>query len=925
MPDWKRYLRETLVLPAMKDHREERMIEEIADHLEDLYREAVSRGATPDEAERTVKAWLGDPERVAEALAGTEPHRVRARMDRWFEGREDALRSRGGLRSFLADGLRDLRLGARSLARRPAFTGVSVLVLAFGIGATTAIFTLLDAVVLSPLPFDAPERLVTIHHAAEAWGMDDAGQCAAWHFTYEDESQAFEALGMFSGGRSLVTGEGPPEALAALQITEGVLEALRLAPVVGRGFGAADMDPDGPGTVMLGEGYWRTRYGRDPAVVGRTLRVNGEPREIIGVVPRRVSALGVAAPDLVTPLRFRRASLFVGNIGYGGVGRLREGVDLEAATQDLNRVLPLAWEKFAGGPVESSSGDPSGFTARLRPLEETVVGPVADLLWVVLGGVGVVLLIACANVATLVLVRAEGRQGEMSVRAAMGASGPRMAWESLKESLVLGVLGGAGGLLFAWLGLGALLRMAPPDLPRLGEVALDGRVLLFALALSLGTALLFGLAPVVHYGRARLVQTLKAGGHGGVRAGGRRARDLSAVLQMALALVLLVASGLLLRSFQALRSVDPGFGDPDDVAVARLYIPRPEVEDPADVASTYETIARRVEAIPGVTAVAYGTSLPMDGNGNVNPFYVRGREEAPEARRSRRHKWVGGGYFETLHIPLLAGRAITWEDAHERAPVAVLSETLAREAFGSPEAALGRHVAARPDPPVWKEVVGVARDVREDGPAQAPPDLVYWPQVTLAFWEGNAPDEVETWRDAGLAIRGPRIRTEGFRQALESAIWEVNPNLPLLRLQTMPELMAGYTERTSFTLILMGIAGGMALVLGLVGVYGVIAYGVSRRSHELGMRMALGANRSRVLRMVLRQGAGLAAVGIFLGLALAWSLSRFIAALLFEVAPVDPLTYGLIAGGLLLVALGASYLPARRAAGVDPVEALRME
>jgi predicted permease len=907
----------------MKGHRDERALMEMADHLEDLYREALSRGASEEEAKAFVLGWLGDPVRAAEELTSVEPGHVRAEVDRWMEHREEDLRLRGSVGSAIGDGLRDLQTGLRALARRPLFTGVVVLVLALGIGAVSAIFTLVDAIVLSPLPFDESDRLVAVQHAAPGRGLSDAGQCAAWHFTYEDESRAFDDLGMFTTGTASVTGNGDPEAVPVLQVTDGVFRAVRLTPVAGRIFAPEDMDPDGQPTIMLGHGYWLTRFGGDPSVVGSTLQVNGSTREIIGVAPPHVTGLG-SDPALVIPLRFRRSSLFVGNIGYDAVGRLREGVTLEEAAVDLNTVFPMAWEKFPGGPVASSS-DPSLYTAEVYPLKDDMVGGVADLLWVLLGGVGVVLLIACANVANLFLVRADGKAGEMAVRAAMGASGRRIGWEYMKESLLLGIMGGAGGLVLAQVGLRSLLAMAPSNLPRLDEVTLDSTVLLFTLVVSVGSGLFFGVFPMLRHRRGNLVAALKEGGKTGL--GDRRGNRVQNVLgigQVALALVLLVASGLMLRSFQTLRNVDPGFESPEDVLSIRLYVPGSEVPVAADVATTYEAIVQSLGSIPGVTSVGLGTSIPMDVGNNVNPFFVRGQVLDPDGPRiSRRHKWIGEGYLETLGISLLSGRFFTWDDIHARAPIAMLSEGLAREVFGSPEAAMGQYIAARPDPPEWKQIVGIVADVRDDGMSDSPPALVYWPQVTLAFWEGMDPDQVQTWRGSGIAIRSDRLGTPGFLEAVEEAVWAVNPNLPLLGARPLDELVADSMARTSFAMILLGIAGMVSLTLGLVGVYGVISYGVSQRSRELGMRLALGADASQVLAMVVRQGMILAGGGVVLGLGIAVGVTRLMSSVLFGVDPVDPGTFASVAIGLLLVAGVASYVPARRAARVDPVEALR--
>jgi putative ABC transport system permease protein len=925
MRDWKQWLLQNLELPTMNNGRDHRIIEELADHLEDMQSESLAMGTGEAEAEAQVLAWLGDPAEAAMELLRCEPGHVRAQMSRWAEEREELLRHRGGRWVPVADLGRDLRMAVRALGRRPLFTGVSVLVLALGIGATTAIFTLVDAVVLSPLPFPQPDRLIAVQHAAPGRGMSDVGQCAAWHFTYVDEAQSFSDLGMFAGSTASVTGHGDPEAVPSLQVTSGVFRAARVTPLVGRVFSEEDDDPDGPATIMLGEGYWRSRFDADPGVVGQTIAVDGATREIIGVMPKEIEALGYRH-SIIVPLRFRRSSLFVGNIGYDAVGRLRDGVTMEEAQTDLTRVFPQAWEKFPGGPVASSSR-PDLYQVDLRSLKKDLVGPVANLLWVLLGGVSVVLIIACANVANLFLVRAEGKDGEMAIRTAMGASRRRITWEYLKESLLLGLMGGVGGLVLAQAGLRSLLTLAPANLPRLAEVTLDPTVLLFTVLVSLGAGFFFGMFPMFRKGREHLVDALKEGGRSRMRDRGRhRAQNVLAVSQMALALVLLVASGLMLRSFQSLRERDPGFGNPDNILALRLNIPGSEVPLAADVATTFEMIVRRLEEIPGVTSVGLASSVPMDGWNNVNPFLVRGQEPGSEAASvSRRHKWIGPEYLETLRIPLILGRTVTWDEIHARAPVALLSERLAREVFGSAEEAIGQYVAARPDPPQWKEVIGIVADVRDDGLDRDPPALVYWPHVTLGFWEGNAPDQVQVWRSAGIAIRSDRMGTPGFLEDVQAAIWEVSPNLPLMGVRPLSEMMAASMGRTSFAMVLLGIAGLVALVLGLVGVYGVISYAVSQRARELGMRMALGAQASQVQRMVLRQGFVLAGVGVALGLGLAFGLTRLMSALLFGVNAVDPLTYAAVSGGLLAVSLMASYLPARRAAKVDPMTALRLD
>ncbi len=730
---------------------------------------------------------------------------------------------------------------------------------------------------------------------------------------------------MYGTGLATITGQGEPESVQGLGVTSGVFRALRMPPVAGRIFTPEDDEPEAPNLVLLGYGYWQTRFGGDPNVVGQTIEANSDTWEIIGVMPASLQSLG-SDPALIFPFRFDRSTLFVGNIGFGGVARLRDGVTLDQASADAARLLPLAFEKFPGGPVADFS-ERAQFAPNIQPLKERLVGNVTNLLWILMAGVGVVLLIACANVANLFLVRADGKETEMAVRSAMGANRGRIGWEYLKESLVLSVVGGLGGLTLAYVGLEALVAAGPDNLPRLDEVSVNRGVLFFALAVSLGAGAFFGMFPVLRQARAALVDALKEGGRTGT--GGRKRHRTQAVLavsQMALALVLLVASGLLVRSFVSLRSVDPGFDNPESVLTLRLTIPSSEVVDPAEVAATHELVARRLAEIPGVNSVGLATSIPMGLGGNVNPLYVDGVEYTGDQTATiRRHKWIGEGYLETMQIPLLLGRSLTWQDVHDRAPVVLVSESLARAYWDSPEAALGQRVAVRPDPIRWHEVVGVVADVLDDGLGQTPPLMVYWPQVTLAFWEGTTLDNVQTWRGMGYAIRSPRVGTTGFLDQVREAIWEVNPNLPVRSLLPLEELMAQSIARTSFTLVLLGVAAGVALLLGLVGVYGVISYSVSQRSQEMGLRMALGAQAAQVKRMVLRQSLVLSVIGVAIGLGLAFGLTRLMAGLLFGVSPVDLVTFLSVAVGLTAVALLASYLPARRAAGADPMNALRAE
>jgi putative ABC transport system permease protein len=709
-----------------------------------------------------------------------------------------------------------------------------------------------------------------------------------------------------------------------MDVTQGVFPTLRLHPIVGRAFRAEDHDPDGPHTIMLGFGYWQSRFGGDPAAVGQILRVDGIDREIVGVMPAEVRLLGRDA-GVIRPLRYRRSELFVGNIGFGSVARLAKGVTIEEAQADLARILPMAWEKFPGGPVVDFS-DPADHRVEVLPFKEVIVGGVSRLLWILLGAVAIVLLIAAANVANLMLVHFDARQDDLAIRVALGAGRARILWDHLKETLPLAVVGGVLGLIFGQLGLKAVLGLGGATLPRADGVASSPTVVLLALVLSLCCGLLLGWIPSRHVGREDPAEMLRERGRSLMaNRASRRTQSLLTVGQVALVFVLLVAGGLMLRSFQALARVSLGFASPDELLAVELYIPQQEIPSAAEVATTYEAIVRRLAEVPGVTAVGLATAIPMSGDGNVNPLYIEGSILDPAVNGNiRRHKWITGGFLEALEIPVVAGRSITWDDVHDRAPVALLSEGLARELFGTPQAAIGQRVAARPDPPVWKQVVGVVADVHEDGPSQDPPALVYWPHATLAFWQGDSADELLVWRAGGIAVRGREIESSAFLEAVRQAIWDVNPNLPV-RSEPMRSLIQGWTDRASFCMVLLLLAGAVGILLAIVGVYGVVAYGVSRRSVELGLRMALGARFTQVQSMVLRQGMTLGMVGVGLGLAAAVVLSRLLTSLLFGVSPSDPVTHLGVAVALLVVVAIASYLPARRASRIDPMAALRSE
>jgi predicted permease len=810
----------------------------------------------------------------------------------------------------------------RKLVKAPVFTAVSILTLGLAIGANTAIFSVVNSVLLEPLPFEDPERLVGVWHEAPGLNFDKLSQSPALHFTYVDHNTAFEDIGMYDRNSASVTELAEPEDVVAMDVTERVLPLLRIRTHIGRAFTAEDDLPGSPETVILAHGYWKRRFGGDPGVLGQTLRVDGRPREIVGVTEAELEFLSYD-PDIFLPFQFDRAELFIGNFSYRGIGRLKDGVSIDEANTDIARMLPIAVEEYpmpTGLTYEMMKE--ARFGPNVVPLKQDVVGDVGNVLWVLLGTVGLVLLIACANVTNLFLVRSEGAQREVAVRTALGASRGRLVAESLAESTVLGVLGGFFGLALAELGIRLLLYLAPENLPRLDEIAIDTTVLLFTLGVSVFAGLLFGVLPVLHHGTPALVSALKEGGRGAGDGRERhRLRNLLVVSQVALASVLLIGSGLMIRSFQALREVHPGFVRPEEVLTVRVHIPSAEIEDPIETARAHEAIIDRLRSIPGVVSVGASSSITMDDWDSSDPMFV---EEFPTENNQippiRRFKWISGDYFTTMGNPVLVGRAITWADIHERARVVVMTENLAKEYWDEPRQALGKRVRETPASP-WREIVGVVGDIRDEGVSEEATPTLFWPMVVENMWD----EEIITRRSMAYAIRSSRSNPDSMLPEVRGAIWSVNPNLPLARVRTLTEILESSMARTEFTLVMLVIAAIAAVLLGAIGIYGVISYVVAQRTREIGVRMALGARRADISRMVLRHGGIVTALGVALGLVAALALTRLMASLLYGVSAVDATTYALAALVVGAVSLLASYIPARRATGVDPGEALRWE
>jgi predicted permease len=841
----------------------------------------------------------------------------------------EAVRDQRGL-PWVDDFFRDSRYALRAIRRSPTFAAAALLTLAIGIGANTAIFSVVNGVLLKPLPYPDPERLVAVWQAAPgAPGLATVSGglrlSLSMHVTYAEQNRTFEHIGLWTAITATVTGVAEPEEVRGVLVTDGTLQALNVQPVEGRWLSPQDQMPGAPETVMLGYGYWQRRFGGDRSVVGRSLTVGARPREVVGVMPKGFRVV-TSEPDLILPNPIVRSRLILAGFGYDAVARLKPGVSIAEANADIARMVPVwmrSWPTVDGGNPRVYEA--WRITPALRPLKREVVGNVGDVLWLLMGTIGVVLLIACANVTNLLLARAEGRHQEIAVRAALGASTARIIRALLLESVWLGLLGGVLGVGLSYVGLRILVAQGPASLPRLGEIVIiDGRALGFALAVSVLSGAALGLLPAIRSRDARLSTALQGGGR--TSSAGRerhRVRSALVVLQVSLALVLLVSSGLMIRTIRALRAVQPGFTHPEQLQTVRISIPPSLIPDAELVERTQNAIVEKLSAIPGVASAGFTTTMPMEGF--AADWDIIGTEGRPilqgEMPPLRTFKHVSPGLFSTSGTRQIAGRDFTWTDLYARRNVVIVSENLARELFGTPEAAIGKRVRTVDATP-WREIVGVVQDVHENGVHEPAPTIVYWPALKGSLY---VPGRTDVIRTVTFAIRTSGAGTEGLMNQMRQAVWSVNPSLPLASLATMQQIVDRSLARTSFTLVMLSIAGAMALLLGIVGIYGVMSYAVSQRTREIGIRLALGANGAGVTGMVVGRGLLLAGAGVAVGLGVAAGVTRLMSSLLFGTSALDPMTFGSASLVLTATAAVASYLPARRAAAVDPVQALKAE
>jgi putative ABC transport system permease protein len=804
--------------------------------------------------------------------------------------------------------IRDLRYGARMLLKKPGFTLIAVITMALGIGANTAIFTIVNAVLLRPLAYPESERLV---HIGRAFSSNSAGSLNEPKFVFlRDHAQSFEAITGIQGGSDLYLSDGSEaEYVGALNVTADFFRTLGVAPVIGRGFTVEEDSPAGERVAILGDGLWRRRFGADDGIIGKKIALDGVAYTVVGVMPPGFEYNG--PPDVIMPMRVNRMSR---NEGYNWtvIGRLKREVGPDQARSETLALI----DKF--NALYPSQGTVFGKDAhRLMIWRSSMTADVQTLLWVLLGAVGFVLLIACANVANLQLTRAAGRRKEVAIRMALGAGGWRVVRQLLTEGVTLALVGGAAGLLLAVWGLEGMMALLPKDMiPRAEEVNIDWRVLLFVFGASVLTGVISGLAPALQTLRVDVIRNLKEGaGKTGAEVARGRLRGALVIAEIALALTLAVGAGLLLRTFANLRGVDKGFDARNTLTLS--ISPRGERYDTvAKMNDLYRRALERFRALPGVESAALTNQLPLDRWFNL-PYMLAGQSK-PSG--SAEYRLISNDYFDVMKMSLRRGRHINEGDVTGAEPVIIINEAFARRNFANVEP-LGREVyvccSERGDL-AMRRVVGVVNDTKQRSLSGPAPTTVFIPieQAT----EGMK--EQAQYVNFALRVTGDPL---ALTSAVRSEMRQLDDAVPVNGLRSMEQLVGRSVAPQRFNMSLLGLFAALGLILAAVGIYGVMAYGVSQRMHEIGLRMALGAQARDVMKMTLRQGMTLAMIGVVIGLIASYALTRLMKTLLFGVSATDPLTFTVIALSLALVALLACWLPARRATKVDPMVALRCE
>ncbi len=899
MPEFKEEIRKRLEGLGLSPAREVEIVEELSQHLEDQYEQALSRGGGEEEARQAVLTDLNESDVLTPGLRRVES---RAPQNPVVMGRE-------GKTNMIADLFQDLRYAARMLARSRAFTAIAVLALALGIGANTAIFSVVNKVLLQPLPFKNPHQLVIIWENATHLGFPKNTPSPANFLDWREQSTVFTGMAAMGPKDFNLTGVGEPERLDGRRVSANLFDLLGVQPSLGRGF-LPEEDKPGTRVVILSSGLWQRRFGADPRIVGQSVNLNGESYSIVGVMPPGVDLPGFDnwKDQLWVPIAFSSEEAKArGNHYLEVIARMKPGVTLQQARAEMQTITGRLAQQYPEENLRISSV--------VNPVHEEIVGDMKPALLILLGAVGFVLLIACANVANLLLARAAVRQKEIALRLALGASRSRLTRQFLTESVLLALLGGGVGLAFAFAGLRILKTFIPAGITQAESIGIDAKVLVFTALVALVTGLVFGLAPATQASNFSLNETLKEGGRDASGGGkGARLRGLLVIAEVAVSFVLLIGAGLLINSFLHLRNLNPGFRA-DHLLTAKIDLPELKYPDKEHRIPFFDDVLRRVRALPGVQSAAIAGNIPLTYNGDSMYIGVEGiPDPPPDQQRDVIYRAIGPGYFGTMGISLLKGRDFTDQDTTDTTYAVVVSEKLAN-LFWPGQDPIGKRLkpgSTTSDSP-WREVIGVVKDVRQNDFVAAPKLQMYMSYRQLKSLTPNA-----------LVVR-TSVDPMSLAMALRNAVWAVDKDQPVSNIREMEEIVAAAMARQRFSTMLLGIFAALALVLAAVGIYGVMSYSVAQRTREIGVRMALGAQRSDVLRMTMGRGLKLVALGVVIGLAASLVLTRVMASLLFGISATDPLTFVAISLVLLAVAMLASYIPSLRATRVDPMVALHYQ